>query len=272
MSITKNLLIRLHGSLLFFFVIALSAAASEPTEAAYKPWQVFIYAGGARHIYQDNIKDVLETAGYRSGDCGDGIPSAECPLSGGADIYLRYPSISFGGSYRKNARLQFSFLISTVKTDERFYGNIGTSNPSKDNLKLVTRNWHSDWLVDYIIRSYPNRKKAGFQFSASGGVSILELNEELTFLIPVSDSTQSSSEFFEDRNAAGLSALFSFEAQLFINRSFSFTPMRLMLTLPVIRPSFSESSYSTDAYRRTLTGRNYELPGLFWYFGAAFHF
>lgn len=255
---------------LFFFLSTDSIHASDGVGSRFS---LSLYLGG-HVIDQKSYSDVLYVNGYRSVDPSDLLPDSSAVIDSKASFTTRYPGIRIGIGYRWSQRMRMSLLVSDFSVKEEYYCNIGSSFKSMDNLFLRTRQWQSDLSFAYILNPYPRKKKIGFQILLSGGISVHQLNERLDFRLP--DTALSVNDpapvFGFNSSKYGVSALFGVDAELYFNRRFSITPARLLWSLPVLRPSFRAVTADNGSFRRSLSGRNYETGGWFYFFGATYHF
>ncbi len=223
-----------------------------------------------RSISQGNFSDVLEVAGYRSTDCPGEPPVAGCRLLEGANVGIDYPSLQLGVSYAWSPLVASGINFTTSRNTGAYYANVYSANPEFDYLSWNTAVQSADVFTNFIVMKYPRKKQVGFQLSASGGFSVNSLVEELDVHLPA-DSVLFYTVKSSIQRKYGLNAVFALDAELFISPNVSFIPMQLKWYLPVIRPSFKESVFDNGNSRRTLSGRNYDLSGWFWYIGIAVH-
>ncbi|MFM9052532.1 MAG: hypothetical protein ACKOKF_09515 [Bacteroidota bacterium] len=254
-------------------MLCVFAFHGEASDAVPYRFSLSFFAGG-HSIVQKNVTDVLYVNGYRSVIPDDKLPDSSAVLSAGSSYTIRYPGFRIGASYRWTQRMQLSVYLSDLPVMENYFCNIGTPFKAVDNLLLRTRQMQSDIELDYILNPYPRRKKIGWQFAVSGGISVNRISEHLDFRLPdtslaINDPVTITSVSL---SKYGVAALFGLNATIHFSDHFSITPGRLLWSLPVLRPSFRSVTVNNGIFQRSLSGRNYSTEGWFLFFGASYHF
>lgn len=261
-------IVKIYVHLILFLVLLHSSVIAQPVPPG--PFRISVAVTNSS-ISQINFSDVLEVAGYRSTSCGTEPPSGGCQLLDNANVNMDIPAFQLGVSYAWSSLVSTGLNFSTTRNTGNYYASAYSSNPEFDYLAWNASVKTIDVYTDFIIWKYPRKRQVGLQLSAEGGFSVVTLLEELDVRLPA-DSIQLFNLQSTVQRDYGLNAMFSFDAELFLSRHVSFIPMHLQWNLPVIRPAFQESVFDNGVSRRTLSGRNYDTSGWFWYMGLAVHF
>lgn len=259
---------------LAFWIVSLSVATTvlgvSPPQSGLR-YSLYVFAGGY-NVNQSSVSQSFNAAGYRSLDCPTTSAPA-CGLRENSNVWVSYPDLMLGARWKWSPRLGLNVSYAASRKAASYFGNVKTSDPGKDYLGWSARVTSGTCMVDFLLLPYKARKKVGVQLTVSGGSSLNTVREQLNAFLPSADtSANSSSSGTLDQRSTGCSAIFAFDAELFFGRYVSFTPFRLLWTLPAIQPSFNQSVFENGFSRRVIPSRNYELTSLVWQIGLSAHF
>ncbi|MFM9051900.1 MAG: hypothetical protein ACKOKF_06240 [Bacteroidota bacterium] len=223
-----------------------------------------------RSFTQPNLGDVLTVSGYRTINCSSASTPSGCTVEGAAGLGVRYPDVSLSAAFRWNKRLALSATLGLPRLTEVTYGYYTAVDPLDDKLMIGARVHTLDLVTDFHLLPYPREKKIGCDIIASGGLSFIRLKETLEAEVP--DTLDSTLPLSQTSVSGGLNALFALQVRLYLNKRFYLIPTHLHWTLPVLRPSFSESDFDSTTRHRFLLGRNYDFKGLWLTLGAGLSF
>ncbi|MFM2207894.1 MAG: hypothetical protein RL213_1869 [Bacteroidota bacterium] len=258
----------------FLIAAVLAGVTTAYSSASDFPRYSLRISGGGYSPNQPSVSAALEAVGYRSVAAGFRELLLPSDISEHASVHLSYPGLTLGALCRFRPRLGIVAEYCSASLLRSQYANVLYSDTLHDRLELITRASSFNLQSFYLLRPYPGRKRVGVELSVSGGFSLSGVRERMNVLLPVADTAgfSTTEEYSSDRTAAGFSALFGFDTDIYFGRHFSFSPARILLCLSVVRPSFDELLFESVDARRLLPVRNYDLTGLYWQVGAAYHF
>lgn len=254
-----------------FSTFVVSVAVGQPAD--HRPFAVGFTFGGYP-VSQHNVSAGFKVAGYRLVNSGFDDPFTPSAVSANAPVSASCPGSSFFIDYCPDGRLGVRLDFSRSVTSDQQYANVLFLDTVDDRLRLKLRSSAANVLAFYRILTYKGHRKVGVELTTSAGLSLCSISEHMDVRFPATDTASTLGEVAGSSQLkdGGFSALFGFDAVVRIGNRFSFIPARILWGLSVVRPSFDELRFINGPDRRVLPARNYDLSGLFWQLGAAYHF